>query len=43
MINVLIDEFTSCLKDAENGDIVETEVIKVKRKSFLSKFNKIWE
>jgi hypothetical protein len=40
MINVLIDEFTSCLKDAENGDIVETEVIKVKRKSFLSKFNK---
>jgi hypothetical protein len=39
MINVLIDEFTSCLKDAETGDIIETEVIRIKRKSFLSKFN----
>lgn len=40
MIHVFIDEFTSCLKEQETGDILETEVIRVKRKSFLSKFNK---
>ena len=39
MINVYIDEFTPCLKDYETGDIIETEVIRIKRKSFLSKFN----
>ena len=40
MINVTIDEFTPCLKDSETGDILETEVIQIKRKSFLSKFNR---
>lgn len=40
MINVYIDEFTPCLKESETGDILETEVIRIKRKSFLSKFNK---
>ncbi len=40
MINVLIDEYTPCLKDAQTGDILETEVVQIRRKSFLSKFNK---
>lgn len=40
LINVTIDIMTPCLKDANTGDILETEVIRIKRKSFLSKFNK---
>lgn len=40
MINVAIDEFTPCIKDTRTGDILETEVIRIKRKSFLKKFNK---
>lgn len=40
MINVIIDEFTSCLKDARTGELVQTEVIRIKRKSFLRKYNK---
>lgn len=40
MICFMIDELTPCLKDTETGDIVETEVIQIKRKSFLSKYNK---
>ena len=40
MINVLIDEFTPCLKDARTGELVQTEVIRIKRKSFLKKYNK---
>ena len=39
MIPFTIDELTACLKDVETGDMVETEVIRVRRKSFLSKFN----
>lgn len=39
MIPFLIDGLTPCLKNVLTGDIVETEVIRVKRKSFLSKFN----
>ena len=39
-IDVLLDDITPCLKDRATGDIVETEVIRVRRKSFLSKFNK---
>ena len=39
MINVIIDELTPCLKDAKTGEILETEVIQIKRKSFLSKYN----
>lgn len=41
MINILIDEFTPCLKDARTGELVQTEVIRIKRKSFLKKYNKI--
>ncbi len=40
MINVVIDEFTPCLKDARTGELVQTEVIRIKRKSFLRKYNK---
>lgn len=34
-----IDELTPCLVDTSTGEIVETEVIRIKRKSFLSKYN----
>lgn len=40
MVNVWIDEFSPCLRDSITGDIVETEVVQVTRKSFLSKYNK---
>lgn len=40
MVTVEIDQLTPCLKDSVTGDIVETEVLRVKRKSFLDKFNK---
>lgn len=39
-MNVWIDELTPCLKDNDTGDFVQTEVIRIRRKSFLSKFNK---
>ncbi len=39
MITVWIDEFTPCLKDALTGDIIETEVVQVTRKSYLAKYN----
>ena len=40
MINVIVDELTSCLKDAKTGELVQTEVIRIRRKSFLKKYNK---
>ncbi len=40
MIPFTIDELTACLKDTSTGDTIETEVIRIKRKSFLAKFNK---
>ena len=40
MINVIIDKLTPCLKDAKTGELVQTEVIRIKRKSFLRKYNK---
>lgn len=40
MICVEIDELTPCLIDVESGEVVETEVIRIKRKSFLSKYNR---
>lgn len=39
MINVYIDEFTPCLKNTYTGEIVQTEVIRIVRKSFLRKYN----
>ena len=40
MITVIIDEYTPCLKNTKTGEIVETEVIRLRRKSFLAKYNK---
>lgn len=40
MINVYIDELTPCLKDTKTGELVQTEVIRLQRKSFLRKYNK---
>lgn len=37
MINVWIDDLTPCLKDYETGDFVATEVIRIRRKSFMKK------
>ena len=39
MICVWIDDITPCLKDSFTGDIVETEVIRIRHSSFLKKFN----
>ena len=40
MITFIIDEVIPCLKDVETGEIYDTEVVRLKRKSFLSKFNR---
>ena len=40
MITFKIDELSPCLIDTQTGDIIETEVVQIKRKTFLSKFNK---
>lgn len=40
MITFKIDEFTPCLKEIETGEIYDTEVVRIKRKSFLAKFNR---
>lgn len=40
MITFEIDDLTACLKDSVTGETLETEVIELKRKSVLSKFNK---
>ncbi|CCY69768.1 hypothetical protein [Eubacterium sp. CAG:161] len=40
MITVEIDELTPCLKDTSTGAIIETEVIRIKRASFLKNYNK---
>ncbi len=40
MIVVDIDELTLCLKDNLTGEIVNTEVIPIKRRSLLSRFTK---
>lgn len=40
MITFTVDEFTPCLKNVETGDLYDTEVAIVKRKSFLKNFNK---
>lgn len=39
-LDVWIDDLTPCLKDNSTGELVETEVIRIRRKSFLSKYNK---
>lgn len=39
MLKVWVDEFSPCLKDAATGDIIETEVVQITRRSYLKKFN----
>ena len=39
MIHVFIDTITPCLSDAKTGELVQTEVIQITRKSFLKKYN----
>jgi hypothetical protein len=39
LITFTIDTLTPCLRNVHTGDIVETEVMRIRRKSFLSKFN----
>ena len=34
------DELTPCLKDNDTGELVDTEVIRLHRKSFLAKYNR---
>ena len=40
MLYSYVDEFTPCLKDARTGELVQTEVVRVVRESFLQKYNK---
>lgn len=40
MLFAYVDEFTPCLKDSRTGELVQTEVVRVVRKSFLQKYNK---
>ena len=40
MLTFYIDDFTPCLIDDTTGEIVETEVIRITRASFLSKYNR---
>ena len=39
VITFVIDGLTPCLKDSLTGEIVDTEVIELKRKSLLSEYN----
>lgn len=39
-IAVWIDNLTPCLVDNSTGELVETEVIRIRRKTFLVKYNK---
>lgn len=39
MLFAYVDEFTPCLKDAKTGELVQTEVVRVIRESFLQKYN----
>ena len=39
MINVEIDEYTPCLKQMKTGQLVQTEVVRIRRKSFLRAYN----
>ena len=39
-IDVWIDDFTPCLRNESTGELVDTEVIRIRRKSFLRTYNK---
>lgn len=36
-ISVHIDDFIPCLKDNSTGELVDTEVVRIRRSSFLSR------
>ena len=40
MLTAWIDTMTPCLKDIKTGELVDTEVIRIKRASFLRKYSK---
>ena len=40
MIYVDVDEMTPCLRDNFTGELVQTEVVRIRRRSFLRKYNK---
>ena len=40
MITFKIDEIVPCLKELSTGDLYDTEVIRIRRKSILEKYNK---
>ena len=40
MLTTWIDTMTPCLKDTKTGELVDTEVVRIKRASFLRKYNK---
>lgn len=39
MINFTVDDIVPCLKDTATGDLYDTEVIRIRRKSILTKYN----
>lgn len=41
MITFKIDDIVPCLKDNATGDLINTEVVKVERQSYLKKFNSL--
>ncbi|CBK74386.1 hypothetical protein CIY_16200 [Butyrivibrio fibrisolvens 16/4] len=43
MITVWIDDFTPCLKDESTGELVDTEVVRLKEKVFLKSIIKIMD
>lgn len=40
LVTAWIDELTPCLRNSLTGETVNTEVVRIKRQSFLAKFNK---
>ena len=40
MINVVIDEFSPCLRETESGELVATAVMPITEKNFLKRYNR---
>ena len=40
MITFKVDDIIPCIKEVSTGDIYDTEVVRIRRKSILSKYNK---
>lgn len=39
IVNIIIDDIVPCLKNSETGELVQTEVIKILKRTDLKKFN----